>query len=56
MLEIKIYSNIVSNMFGVIIAVNFLFCHSKKILKNCKWVVTVEKMELGSFGGEGEIM
>jgi hypothetical protein len=43
-------------MFGVIIVVIFLFCHCKNILRNYKWVVTIEKMELGSFGGEREIM
>jgi hypothetical protein len=26
------------------------------MFRNCKWVVTIEKLELGSFGGEGENM
>jgi hypothetical protein len=24
------------------------------MFRNCKWVVAVEKLELGSYGGEGE--
>ncbi len=34
----------------------FFLAIVKKIFKNCKWVVVVEKMELGSSGGEGEKM
>jgi hypothetical protein len=26
------------------------------MFKNCKWVVIIEKLELGNFGGEGEKM
>jgi hypothetical protein len=26
------------------------------MFKNCKWVVAIEKLELGNFGGEGEKM
>jgi hypothetical protein len=26
------------------------------MFRNCKWVVAIEKLELGSFDGEGEIM
>jgi hypothetical protein len=26
------------------------------MFRNCKWVIVVEKLELGSFGGEGERM
>jgi hypothetical protein len=26
------------------------------MFKNCKWVITIEKVELGSFGGKGERM
>ncbi len=56
MLEIKVYSIIVSKVFGVTIVVNFLFAIVKQMFRNCKWVITIEKLELGSFGGEGGIM
>ncbi len=26
------------------------------MFRNCKWVVAIEKLELGSFSGEGERM
>jgi hypothetical protein len=54
MLEIKVYSIIVSKVFGVTIVVNFLFAIVKQKFSNCKWVVAIEKMELGSLNGEGE--
>ncbi len=50
------YSIIVSKVFGVTIVVNFLFAIVKQMFRNCKWVITIEKLELGSFGGEGGIM
>jgi hypothetical protein len=26
------------------------------MFRNCKWVIAIENLELGSFGGEGERM
>jgi len=54
MLEIKVYSIIVSKVFGVTIVVNFLFAIVKEMFKNCKWVIAIEKLELSSSGGEGK--
>ncbi len=56
MLEIKVCSIIVFKVFGVAIAVNVFFAIIKYMFRNCKWIVTIEKMELGNFGGEGERM
>jgi hypothetical protein len=56
MLEIKVYSIIVSKVFGVIIVVNFVFAIVKLMFSNCKWVVAIEKIKLGSLGGEGDRM
>ncbi len=56
MLEIKVYSIIVSKVFDVTIIVNFLFAIVIYMFKKYKWVVAIEKFELGIFGGEGEIM
>jgi hypothetical protein len=54
MLEIKVYSIIVSKVFGVTIAINFRFAIVKYMFNNYKWVVVVEKMELGNSYGEGK--
>jgi hypothetical protein len=56
MLEIKVHLIIVSKVFGVNITVNFIFAIVKYMFSNCKRVVAIEKMELGSFGGKGEQM
>jgi hypothetical protein len=56
MLEIKVYSIIVSKVFGVTIVVKKTFAIVKQKFSNCKWVVAIEKMELGSLNGEGERM
>ncbi len=56
MLEIKVYSIIVSKVFGVTIAMNYFFAIVKQMSRNCKCVVTVEKLELGSSTREGEKM
>jgi hypothetical protein len=55
-LEITEYSIIVSKVFGVTIAINFLFATVKYMFNNYKRVVVVEKMELGSSSGDGEKM
>ncbi len=54
MLEIKVYSIIVLKMFGVTIVINFEFTIVKYMFSNCKWVVAIEKTEVGSSGIEGE--
>jgi hypothetical protein len=56
MLEIKVYLIIVSKVFGTTIVVNFVFAIVKLMFSNYKWVVAVEKMELGTLGGEGNKM
>jgi hypothetical protein len=38
-------------VFGVTIAMIFFFAIVKKMFKNCKRVVTEEKMDLGSSNG-----
>jgi hypothetical protein len=51
MLEINIYSIIDFNVFGVTIGVNFLLAIIEYRFNDCKHVVKVERMQLGSIGG-----
>jgi hypothetical protein len=50
------YSIKISKVFNLTIVMNFLFAIIKWMFKNCKWVVTIEKLELGNYGEEGEKM
>ncbi len=54
MLEINIYSIIDSKVFGVTIGVNFLLAIVEQSFNDCKHMVEVERMQLGSTGGENE--